>query len=66
MLKRLTDGLTRVIGPVAIIGFFLLLFEQTKLMQTRPLLVRQINLSILGLFALDVLLNRLASREGWR
>jgi trk system potassium uptake protein TrkH len=66
MLKKLTDRLNSLIGPLALIGFFLLLFEQTELMRAHPLLVKQINLSILGLFALDVLLNWITSREGLR
>jgi trk system potassium uptake protein TrkH len=66
MLKRLINGLNYLIGPLAILGFFLLLFEQTDLMRAHPILVRQINLSILGLFALDIILSWLASREGLR
>jgi len=66
MLKQLTDRLNHLIGPVALLGFFLLMFEQTGLMRAHPLLVKQINLSILGLFALNVLLNWLISREGLR
>jgi len=66
MLKKLTDQLNYLIGPVALLGFFVLLFEQTELMRAHPALVRQINLSILGVFAIDVLLNWVASREGLR
>jgi hypothetical protein len=66
MLKQLTVRLNRLTGPLALLGFFLLMFEQTELMRAYPVLVQQINLSILGLFALDVLLNWVASREGWR
>jgi trk system potassium uptake protein TrkH len=66
MLKKLTDRLNYLIGPVALLGFFLLLFEQTELMRAHMVWVRQINLSILGLFALDVTLSWLTSREGWR
>lgn len=66
MLKRLTNWLNRLIGPLALLGFFLLLFEQTDLMRSHPALVSRINLSVLGLFALDVLMNWLASREGLR
>jgi trk system potassium uptake protein TrkH len=66
MLKQLTVQLNRLTGPLALLGFFLLMFEQTALMRSYPVLVQQINLSILGLFALDVLLNWAASREGWR
>ncbi len=66
MLKKLTDWLNALIGPVALLGFFLLLFEQTELMRNHPILVQQINLSILGLFALNVILNWIISRKGWR
>jgi trk system potassium uptake protein TrkH len=66
MLKKLTERLNQLIGPVALIGFFLLMFEQTDLMRAHPLIVKQINLSILGLFALNVLLNWHVSREGFR
>ena len=64
--KRFVNLLNHLIGPVALFGFFLLLLEHTDLLRPYPLLVRQINLSILGLFALDVILNWLASREGLR
>jgi len=64
MLKKLTDQLNYLIGPVALLGFVLLLLEHTELMRSHPVLIRQINLSILSLFALDVVLNWLASREG--
>lgn len=66
MLKKTTTRLNWLIGPVALLGFALLLLEQTDLLRSYPLLVRRINLSILGLFALDIILNWLASREGWR
>ena len=66
MLKQLTHRLNYFIGPVALLGFVLLLVEHTELMRGYPVLVRQINLWILGLFALDVLLNWIASRKGLR
>jgi trk system potassium uptake protein TrkH len=66
MLKKLTNRLNWLIGPVALLGFVLLLMEHTDLMRSHPVLVRHINLSILGLFAADVLLNWSASREGLR
>lgn len=66
MLKQLTDRLNLLIGPLALAGFFLLIFEQTDLMRAHPELIHQLNLSILGLFAVDVLMNWLASREGLR
>lgn len=66
MLKTLTNRLNYLIGPVALIGFVLLLLEHTETARNYPMLIRQINFSILGLFALDVTLNWLASREGWR
>lgn len=66
MLKQLTDRLNLLIGPLALIGFLLLIFEQTDLMRAHPLLVQQINLSILSLFAVDVLMNWLTGREGLR
>lgn len=66
MLKQLTNRLNWLIGPVALLGFFLLLIEHTELMRGYPVLIRQINLSVLGLFALDVTLNWLASSEGLR
>ncbi len=65
MLKQLTDRLNYLIGPLALLGFFLLMFEQTELMRSYPVLVQQINLSILGLFALSVIMNWSASHEGW-
>ena len=65
MLKQLTNRLNRLIGPLALLGFFLLMFEQTDLMRARPALVQHINLSILGLFALSVITNWFVSREGW-
>jgi len=66
MFKKLTDRLNHLTGPLALLGFFLLLFEQTELMRAHPVLVQQINLSILGLFALDVILNWLSSSAGLR
>jgi trk system potassium uptake protein TrkH len=66
MLKKLTDWLNTLIGPLALLGFFLLLFEQTEWMRAHPVLVQQINLSILGLFALNVMLNWVTSRGGLR
>ncbi len=66
MFKKLTDRLNHLTGPLALLGFFLLLFEQTELMRAHPLLVQQINLSLLGLFALDVILNWLSSSTGLR
>jgi trk system potassium uptake protein TrkH len=66
MLKKLTDRLNYLIGPLALLGFFILLFEQTELMRAHPLLVKQLNLSILGLFALNVTLNWVTSRNGLR
>jgi trk system potassium uptake protein TrkH len=66
MFKKLTDRLNLLTGPLALLGFFLLLFEQTELMRAYPVLVQQINLSILGLFALDVVLNWLSSSTGLR
>lgn len=66
MLKKLTDRSNHLIGPLALLGFFLLLFEQTELMRVHPVLVQQINLCILGLFALNVMLNWISSRGGLR
>jgi trk system potassium uptake protein TrkH len=63
MIKQLTDRLNHLIGSVAPLGFFVLLVEQTELLRAYPVLVRQINLSILSLFAVDVTLNWIASRE---
>jgi trk system potassium uptake protein TrkH len=65
MLKKITDRSNHLIGPLAVLGFFLLLFEQTELMRAHPVLVQQINLCILGLFALNVMLNWISSRGGW-
>jgi trk system potassium uptake protein TrkH len=66
MMKKLTDRLNWLIGPVALLGFVLLLLEHTEAARHYPELIRQINFSMLGLFAVDVALNWLASREGWR
>lgn len=66
MLKRFIDRLNWLIGPAALLGFVLLLLEHTEAARGYPLLIRQINLSVLGLFALDVVLNWSASREGLR
>lgn len=63
MLKRLTQRLNFLIGPVAILGFAMLLLEHTEWLRPHPALIRQINLSILGLFAIDVMLNLLAGKK---
>ncbi len=63
MLKRLTQRLNYIIGPVAIFAFVMLLLEHSEWLRPHSVLVRQINLSILGLFAIDVLLNWLASNK---
>ncbi|MEA2069645.1 MAG: potassium transporter TrkG [Verrucomicrobiota bacterium] len=57
MLKRLTQKLNYVIGPIALFGFVLLLLEQSSLLEQHPALIRRINLSMLGVFAVDVTLN---------
>lgn len=63
MLKRLTQRLNYLIGPVAILGFAMLLLEHTEWLRPYPTLIRQINLSMLGLFAIDVVLNWLAGKK---
>ena len=63
MLKRLTQKLNYIVGPVAIFAFVMLLLEHSEWLQPYPVIVRQINLSILGLFAIDVLLNWLAGSK---
>ncbi|MBC8207403.1 MAG: Trk family potassium uptake protein [Kiritimatiellales bacterium] len=63
MLKRLTQRLNYIVGPVAIFAFVLLLLEHSEWLRPHPVLIRQINLSILGLFAVDVLLNWLAGSK---
>jgi trk system potassium uptake protein TrkH len=65
MLKRLTERLKTIIGPVALFAFVMLLIEHTEWARAYPQLIRQINLSILGLFAIDVLLNWLVSTKDW-
>jgi trk system potassium uptake protein len=55
--KRFVNTLNHLTGPVALLGFLVLLIEQTEVLRPYPALIRQINLSILGLFAIDVLLN---------
>lgn len=66
MLKQLTHRLNALIGPAALLGFFLLLLEHTGLMQTVPWLVPMAHLAVLSLFAADVLLNWITGRTGWR
>lgn len=66
MPKSFRTWLNFLTGPLALAGFFLLIVEQTAPMRAHPVLVQQINLAILGLFAVDVLLSWLASREGLR
>ena len=63
MLKRLTKNLNYIVGPVALFAFVMLLLEHSEWMRPYPALIRQINLSILGLFAIDVLLNWLAGKK---
>lgn len=63
MLKRLTQKLNYIIGPVALFGFVLLILEHSEWMAPYPGLIRQINLWMLGLFAVDVLLNWLAGSK---
>lgn len=65
MLKRLTEKLNYIIGPVALFAFVMLLLEHSEWLRPYPLLIRQINLSMLGLFAIDVLLNWLAGTKDW-
>lgn len=63
MLKRLTEKLNYIIGPLALFGFLLLLVEHTAWAQQFPDAIRTINLSMLGLFAIDVLLNFSAAKK---
>ena len=65
MLKRLTQRLNYLIGPIAIFGFILLLLEHSEFLKDHTELIRNINLSMLGLFAIDVLLNWIASKKNW-
>jgi hypothetical protein len=57
MFKRLTQRLNYVIGPVALLGFALLLLEHTEWMLPHTVLIRRINLTMLTIFGMDVLLN---------
>lgn len=57
MLKKLTERLNYIIGPVALFAFVMLLVEHTAWMQQFPTLIRQINLTILTIFGIDVMLN---------
>jgi len=57
MLKRLTQRLNYIIGPVALFAFVMLLLEHSEWLRAHPILTRKINLSILALFAIDVMLN---------
>ncbi|MGE4487916.1 MAG: TrkH family potassium uptake protein [Kiritimatiellales bacterium] len=66
LFKRFVNSFNHLIVPVALFGILLLLFEQTTLMRGFPELIRQMNLSILGVFAADIVLNWIASRKGWR
>jgi len=66
MLKRLTHRLNYLIGPVAVFGFFLLMFEHSEFARGHTTLIRELNLWMLGLFAVDVLLNWLADRAKLR
>jgi len=63
MLNRLTKKLNYFIGPIAIFGFALLLLEHSVFLKDHPELIRRMNLSMLGLFAIDVLLNWLAGKK---
>ncbi len=65
MLKQLTQRLNYLIGPIAIFGFVMLLLEHSELLKDQAELVRNINLSMLGLFAIDVLLNWMAGKKNW-
>jgi len=65
MLKRLTQRLNYLIGPIAIFGFILLLIEHSEFLKDHTDLIRNINLSMLGLFAIDVLLNWMAGKKDW-
>jgi len=65
MLKRLTQRLNYLIGPIAIFGFILLLLEHSEFLRDHTELIRNINLSMLGLFAIDVLLNWMAGKKDW-
>lgn len=60
MLKRLTNHFNQLIGPVALFGFILLLLEHSEFLRPHTIWIRRINLSMLGLFAADVLLNWLS------
>lgn len=52
-----------ITGLTALCGLGFLLLEHTAWLSARPVLVRQINLSILWLFATDVLFNVLTSKK---
>ena len=65
MLKRLTQRLNYIIGPVALFAFVMLLLEHSEWLRPHTALIRQINLSILGLFAIDVLLNWMAGPKNF-
>jgi len=66
MLNRLTHRLNYLIGPVAVFGFILLMFEHSEFARGHAVLIRELNLWMLGLFAVDVLLNWLANRAKLR
>ncbi|MDK2858009.1 MAG: trk/ktr system potassium uptake protein [Verrucomicrobiota bacterium] len=63
MLNRLTKRLNYIVGPVALLGFVLLLAEHSEWARPHPALIRRINLGMLGFFAFDVLLNFLAGKK---
>lgn len=61
--KHCTDSLSRIIGPVAVLGVLLLLVEQTAPLQQIPHILYGINLGILLLFATDIILNFAAAPQ---
>ncbi len=61
MIQRLAKFLDRIIGPVAVAAFLLLLLENTEALRPVATLLRRANLAVLGVFLATVLTSLLAS-----
>lgn len=63
MLQRLSRILDRIIGPVALLAFLILLLEHTAALRPLAPWLRRVNLGILGLFLATVITTFLASED---
>lgn len=66
MVEKLANLFRPLVGPVAFLGFVLFLLQQIEPLHSYRFVVQRLNFGLLGFFAIDVLLNWLNQKEGWR